>query len=242
MKGGAEKRRYNVIMETGAGSRQGPGKQQTQTRDMTIFRSYTRAAVGADKESRKVSGTPIVFGKRSVLMYDADYGTCYETIERGAITPDLLQGDIVACINHDPSQILARSTGGEGSLHLEIGEDGVRMEFDAPDTCYGNVAYEGCMRGDFQGMSFGFVSNPDEDWSYTKEKDDDGKPVYVRHVNKIRGLFDVSIVTHPAYPDTGVEARSLKAEFAKAEAPHGDEVRNADMLRDFDEIGKFIGQ
>ena len=211
---------------------------------MTIYRSYTRQAAGAERGSRKVSGMPIVFGKRSVLMSDPDFGACYETIERDAISPDLLKGDIVACINHDPNQILARSTGGEGSLHLEIGDEGVRMEFDAPDTCYGNVAYEGCSRGDFQGMSFGFVSDPKKDWSYTKEQDEDGKPVYVRHVNRIRGLFDVSIVTYPAYPDTDVEARSLKAEFGevKNEEPRVEnKERSAEMMRDFDEISKFIG-
>ncbi len=212
---------------------------------MTVYRSYTRASVGADKDSRKVGGMPIVFGKRSVLMYDSDYGTCYETIERDAISPDLLKGDIVACINHDPGQILARSTGGEGSLRLELTDEGVRMEFDSPATCYGDIAYEGCARGDFQGMSFGFVCDPEKDWSYTKEKGDDGKPVYVRHVNKIRELFDVSIVTYPAYPDTDVQARNLRAEFdkVKGEKPdtkEAEEKRSAEMMRDFDEIDEFL--
>ncbi len=217
---------------------------------MTIYRSYVRAALNAGKDNRTVSGMPIVFGKRSVLLDDWEHGACYETIERGAIDPELLNGDIVACINHDPSQILARCTGGKGSLRLTMGDDGVRMEFDAPDTCYGNVAYEGCARGDFQGMSFGFVSNPDEDWSYTKERGDDGKPIYVRHVSKIRGLFDVSIVTHPAYPDTDVEARSIEQEFERVKSEGGrvkseegrtkSEERSAAMKRDFDEIDEFF--
>lgn len=224
---------------------------------MTIYRSYTRATVSAKKDGRTVSGMPIVFGKRSVLLEDGKRGSCYETIERGAIDPDLLNGDIVACINHDPNQILARCTGGQGSLRLTMGDDGVRMEFEAPDTCYGNVAYEGCARGDFQGMSFGFLSDPEEDWSYTKEQDDDGNPIYVRHVNRIRGLFDVSIVTYPAYPDTEVEARSLEREFERVKSEEGsgksDEVlvmredgrvkseeRSAEMKRDFDEIDEFF--
>ena len=216
---------------------------------MAIYRSYTRADVSAAKDGRTVIGMPIVFGKRSVLLDDWEHGACYETIERGAIGPDLLRGDIVACINHDPSQILARSTGGKGTLRLSLGDEGVRMEFDAPDTCYGNVAYEGCLRGDFQGMSFGFVSDPDEDWSYTKERDEGGKTVYVRHVNRIRGLFDVSIVTHPAYPDTEVAARSIEAEFEKGleselseEGRVKSEERDAGMVRDFDEIMRFLAK
>lgn len=211
---------------------------------MAIHRIYTRGAVNASGEGRKVSGMPIVFGKRSVLLADADHGTCYETIERGAITPDLLRGDIVACINHDPNQMLARSTDGKGTLRLGLCEEGLRMEFDAPDTCYGNVVYEGCKRGDFQGMSFGFVCVPDEDWSYTKEQGDDGKPVYVRHVNRIRELFDVSVVTYPAYPDTDVEARNIAMEFARGvkndEGKEKSEERNADMIRDFCEIMRFL--
>lgn len=217
---------------------------------MKTYRSFTRASVSASKDSREISGTPVVFGKRSVLMYDPTYGTCYEVIERGAVSPDLLNDDIVACINHDPSQLLARSTAGSGSLHLEEGEDGVRMSFDAPKTAYGDIAYEGCLRGDFRGMSFGFTSDPEEDWSYTREKDGDGNDVYVRHINRIRGLFDVSIVTHPAYPDTDVEARSIRSEFdaaLKAGTQNGSEEkkpeeRSKDMMRDFDEISKFINQ
>lgn len=212
---------------------------------MKIYRSYTREAVGADKQSREISGMPVVFGKRSVLMYDQRYGTCYEVIERGAISPELLNDDIVACINHDPSQLLARCVGGAGSLHLSEGEDGVRMSFNAPRTAYGDVAYEGCLRGDFQGMSFGFASNPSTDWSYTREKDEDGNDVYVRHINRIRGLFDVSIVTHPAYPDTDVEAKDIRSEFDIAfrsnekEDPKK-EARSQAMMHDYDEISKFI--
>lgn len=216
-----------------------------------IYRSYIRAAVEVKKDSREISGTPIVFGKRSVLMYDWNHGKCYEVIERGAISKELLKNDIIACINHDPGQVLARCVDGAGSLHLELGEDGVGMSFDAPKTAYGDIAYEGCKRGDFQGMSFGFTCDPDIDMSYTRETDDDGNEIYIRHVNHIKQLFDVSIVTYPAYPDTDVEARSrTEAEFRSA---FGDgtlkgpaqndpkpEERSKEMMRDFDEISKFL--
>lgn len=211
---------------------------------MKIYRNYTRAAAGAAEGSRKISGTPITFGKRSELLYDPDHGACYEVIERGAVSPDLLKGDIVACINHDPGQMLARSTDGKGSLRLTLGDDGVRMEFDAPSTCYGDVAYEGCKRGDFQGMSFGFVCDPEEDLSYTKDTDDDGTPIWVRHVNRIRRLFDVSIVTYPAYPDTDVEARGKLSEEGRSKLSEEGRVKrkecDAAMLRDFDEIMRFL--
>jgi phage head maturation protease len=36
---------------------------------------------------------------------------------------------------------------------------------------------------------------------------EDGKEVWLRHVKRITGLYDVSIVTHPAYEQTSVGTR-----------------------------------
>jgi phage head maturation protease len=40
------------------------------------------------------------------------------------------------------------------------------------------------------------------------ERSADNKEVWIRHINKIDGLFDVTICHRPAYPDTEVEVRS----------------------------------
>lgn len=207
------------------------------------FRSYTPNAVHAEEDSRKLEGYPIVFGERSVLLPDWEHGTVYEVIERGSVDEALLQScDIVANINHDENQMIGRSQGGKGSLALSIDDHGVRMELDAPHTVYGDFACESAKRGDFTGMSFGFWLDPEKDCTYTRKKEG-GKEVYIRHVNRIRGLFDVSIVTHPAYPSTDVQARS--AEFHKeflGVLGNPKEERSTAMEEDYDAISAFLNK
>ena len=45
---------------------------------------------------------------------------------------------------------------------------------------------------------------------------EDGKEVWLRHVKRITGLYDVSIVTHPAYDQTSVGTRETSDEIDKA--------------------------
>ena len=74
--------------------------------------------------------------------------------------------------------------------------------------------------GDITGMSFAF----EDDWedsengvSYEKTNDiEDGKEVWLRHVKKITGLYDVAIVTHPAYEQTNVGLREASEAIDKA--------------------------
>jgi phage head maturation protease len=45
---------------------------------------------------------------------------------------------------------------------------------------------------------------------------EDGKEVWLRHVKKITGLYDVAIVTHPAYEQTNVGLREASEAIDKA--------------------------
>ena len=45
---------------------------------------------------------------------------------------------------------------------------------------------------------------------------EDGKEVWLRHVKKITGLYDVAIVTHPAYEQTTVGLREASEAIDKA--------------------------
>ena len=66
-------------------------------------------------------------------------------------------------------------------------------------------------RGDITGMSFAFdddYEDSENGVSYEKTNDiEDGKVVWLRHVKRIVNLYDVSIVTHPAYEQTSVATR-----------------------------------
>jgi phage head maturation protease len=75
-------------------------------------------------------------------------------------------------------------------------------------------------RGDITGMSFAFA----DDWqdsengvSYERTSEThDGKEVWLRHVKRITGLYDVAIVTHPAYEQTSVGTREQSEAIDKA--------------------------
>lgn len=153
-----------------------------------------------DSESRHIEGYGSVFNKRSV-----DLGGFTEIIAPGAFDGVIENSDVKAYLDHNPSRgILARSKNGEGTLSLSIDETGLRYAFDAPNTALGDEVVEGLKRGDYSQSSFAFTVK-DQVWT----KEDDGS--YLRTITKIGGLYDVSIVADPAYPDTSVAVRSLDA-------------------------------
>lgn len=199
----------------------------------TIYKRNSTGELRAEGDARTLTGYPIVFGLGSVDLPDADHGWVREIIEPGAVSDELLMSDVICNINHDDDQMIGRCTDGKGTLRLERDDHGVKMSVEAPNTVYGDIAYEGTKRGDFRGMSFAFWLDADKDVSYTREKAD-GKEIWVRHINNIRGLMDVSIVTRPAYPDTEVDAR------AQEEPKPIQEERSEEMKRDWELIEKAI--
>ena len=207
---------------------------------MEQYRYYTRTELRATADSRQVEGRVFLYGSRSVLLPDWDYGSVFEEITPGALSEDdLRSNDVVACLNHDPDQMLARSVAGKGSLQLELDDEGLLMRFEAANTLWGDYALESVRRGDFGGMSFGFLADKDT-FSYTKEKDQDGKEYYVRHLDKISRLFDVSIVTHPAYPATSVKQRSVGVKEGLMAAGLLHEDAPALVRGDYDTIGAWL--
>lgn len=153
-----------------------------------------------DGNSRHVEGYAMVFDSQSEFL------GFYETIERGAITEELVNSsDIFATFNHDMNKVFARSNQGEGSLSLSVDEKGLKFEFDVPNTDLGDELLEYMRRGDINKCSFAFALDPSDDEAETWESKDG---VYFRTIHKIAALFDVSIVWTPAYADTEVSKRA----------------------------------
>ena len=177
-------------------------------------------------ESRRIAGRPIVFGVRSVNLTPwSDDREVYEVLEPGCITKELLeQSDVVLNTNHcsDVSCILGRYRNTDkDTLKLELRADGIDCESDLPNTSTANDALELIKRGDIDGMSFAF----EDDWqdsengvSYERMKDEEtgNKEIWVRHVKRITALYDVSIVTHPAYEQTTVGTREQSEDIDRA--------------------------
>ena len=177
------------------------------------------------QESREIEGRPIVFGVRSVnLIPWSPTRKVYEILEPGCISRELLaKSDVILNLNHSnmvPDVLGRYRNSDKDTLSLELRGDGVDCRCELPKTNNANDTLELMKRGDITGMSFAF----EDDWedsengvSLEKTNDiEDGKEVWLRHVKKITALYDVAIVTHPAYEQTSVGLREASEAIEKA--------------------------
>ena len=147
----------------------------------------------------------IISGYAAVFNQWAELGRWYRWREQ--IAPEAFEGcnydKCVACFNHNTDNILARYS--SGTLKLSVDNVGLRFEFEVPNTTVGNDMYELVKRGDISQCSFAFVVE-EEKWTYREGEDtmDD------RIITRISDLWDVSLVTYPAYEGTSVDARSAE--------------------------------
>lgn len=151
-----------------------------------------------DDGKRRIVGHAAVFNQLS-----EDLGGFREQIAPGAFAEAVEKDDVRALYNHNPDHILGRNVAGT----LKIAEDarGLAIEIDPPDTQISRDLLVSIDRGDINQMSFGFsVRESGQRWT----EDDNGQ--VIRTLTKVR-LYDVSPVTFPAYPQTDVAARDLRA-------------------------------
>ena len=150
----------------------------------------------AEADSRMVEGYAALYDSDS-----NDLGGFTERIAPGAFD-ETDMSDTVALFNHDYNFPLAARN--NNSLEIIHDEKGIRYRFEMPNTSYGNDLLELMRSGLVSQSSFAFtVRGEDTKWEKDKDK-------YVRHINKIEKLYDVSPVTVPAYPDTSAAVRSLE--------------------------------
>jgi len=149
-----------------------------------------------------------IIGHASVYdRLSENLGGFREKIAKGAFDEAIDSSDVRALINHDPNLVLGRWLNGNPKNTLELRDDkfGLRVFIKPPNTTYANDLKEVMERGDVSQMSFAFTVSDDE-WL---EKDGE----VIRTIRKIDRLFDVSVVTYPAYPQTDASVRSV---FQKA--------------------------
>jgi len=144
-----------------------------------------------------IEGYFAVFGRETELWPGA-----FEEIAPGAFD-ETLSNDIRALINHDTTLVLGRTKA--GTLELKTDNYGLwgRVKINPNDIDAVNL-YERVKRGDVDQCSFGFnITSEETDWR------DDGTVKWT-----ITGidLHEVSVVTFPAYEDTGVQARKEAVE------------------------------
>ncbi len=150
------------------------------------------AEIRADSDGIKVSGYAAVFGE------EADIGGMFrEVIDQGAFKKAITRDDVVFLINHDGLP-LARTR--SGTLTLAEDDTGLRIDttLDPEDPDVKSIVGK-MKRGDLDKMSFAFRS--------TMEMWDETTSPPTRTIMEAE-LFDVSIVTSPAYGGTSIALRS----------------------------------
>lgn len=146
----------------------------------------------ADGDKMTLTGYAAVFGEA------ADIGGYFsEVIARGAFTETLKTADVRAYFDHDSGRILGRSSA--GTLRLREDDKGLAVEIDLPDTSDGRDVRTLVERGDVSGMSFSF--------SAVKQTWDESTDPPTRTIQELR-LYEVSVVSDPAYEGTSVALRS----------------------------------
>ena len=162
----------------------------------SIGKLQTRAD-NNETDEMKITGYFVVFNSETEL-----YDGMYEEISDKAFA-NIDLSDIRALADHDTAKVLGRTK--SNTLKLSVDDKGLYGEItiNKNDTEAVNL-YERVKRQDIDQCSFGFnILNE------TMEQRADGTTKWT--ITEIE-LFEVSIVTFPAYQDTAVEARSAQIE------------------------------
>lgn len=163
----------------------------------TVTTKFERRTLD-DGKTTAIEGYALKFGKLS-----EDFGGVDETLQRGCLDGADMS-NVVALINHDVNYPLARNTVPDGPGHLELSVDnvGLRFSLTPTDTGYVKDLMANMDAGVINQCSFAFtLAENGADWSYDSKAD-----MYHRTITQIARLWDVSVVTTPAYPDTEAQA------------------------------------
>ena len=145
-------------------------------------------------DGRTISGYAIVYEQESQPIG----GEFVEVIEKRALD-NVDTSNIYLLYQHNTEDVLASTKG--GSLSLRSTDKGLYFTASLPDTQLGKDTYTLIKRGDSSGMSFGFRVK-DDTWNVRSEP-------AIRKVNSIDKLYEISVVTYPAYDNTVVSTRAM---------------------------------
>ena len=184
-----------------------------------------------DRETRQMRSTASKFETREsenglfIEGYFSVFNSTYElwpgateSVAPGAFE-NTLGGDIRALIDHETRLVLGRNK--SGTLELREDSHGLwgRVKINPNDQDAVNL-YERVKRGDVDQCSFGFDIVKED----TEVRDDGSVHWTIREVK----LYEVSVVTFPAYTETSVSAR--KRDFDEIQKRETEKWRD-DMMR-----------
>ena len=170
-------------------------------------------------------------GKKFVEGYATRFGNEYrlyefegfevrESVDRHAFD-NADMSDVIMQYDHE-GRVFARMS--NGTLELNVDDNGLRIRADLGGTEIGRQLYEEIKGGYTTKMSFGFKTRKAE---RKEERDEEtGKTTVHRRITEIKKLYDVSAVSLPANDATEISARNIgegviaevKEEFLAVEA------------------------
>ncbi|HEY2119594.1 MAG TPA: HK97 family phage prohead protease [Candidatus Acidoferrum sp.] len=178
--------------------------------------SEVRASKSTDGKMT-IRGYAAVYHQLSNPIPTGDGQTFRERIKPGAFDKVLRKNpDVIMTLNHNTDKILGRTSA--GTLRLAADTKGLRFECELPDAPTGQDVYAAVQRGELR-CSFAFDVDDSRMCDYDEEDIEDDRSmvgrvkkffqVIVRTIKEFANLYDVSVVCHPAYPGTSVDARSI---------------------------------
>lgn len=200
-----------------------------ETRQMTM--PVQMRATTDESDEPVIEGYALKYNKPSEIL--GGFTRFIEHIEPGALD-NTDMSNVVATINHDQNQVLGRS-----GVNLTLTPDDVGLKFRVKptDTTFARDLITNIKAGVINQCSFAFsVPSTDEaqEWQESKRDGVD----YERTIRQIDHLFDVSVVTTPAYPDTEAKVGQRSMDMLKRMKGKEDKLavqqERKKMLRNFE--------
>ncbi len=160
----------------------------------TIQRPVEVRAEGDDTELGFV-GHASVFNTRAKI---GGHWGWWEEVAPGAFAKTIVENDIRGLINHDDNLLLCRNR--NGTLRLAEDDTGLACDGDMADVTYARDLATLLERGDINQMSIQFEVIKEE-WSWLEDDSE------LRRILEMK-LWDVSIVTFPAFDTTDAALRT----------------------------------
>ena len=157
--------------------------------------------------TRNEGGDPIIEGY--FVVFDGTYNIAdgvTESVDRDAFN-ETIGGDIRILVDHDTRLVLGRT--GAGTAQVRVDERGVWGHVDInPNDSDAVNAHARVERGDVTQGRFGFDILDEE----TEYREDGSVHFTIKKVE----LYELSVVTFPAYEETSISARKKQADEIKA--------------------------
>jgi hypothetical protein len=162
-------------------------------------------AVAVELRVMREEGKPAMIEGHAAVFdaWSVDLGGFRERLRAGAFGEALLKSDARGLFNHDPNYVLGRQSA--RTLELWEDEQGLGFRVIPPETSWARDLLVSVERGDIREGSFSFIVGEDS-WQIVGEE-------LRREVLSVRDLYDVSIVTYPAYPQTSAQVRARVREI-----------------------------